>query len=166
MTDLSETTPKTCASDVKCSAQTTDRVKATQKTPRTPTLLLLILGSILLAFGLRKARSDVVPKSYAVCSKEGKIYTVDETKPNVECFVVHNKRILATGSLGIWASIFKLYSALRLITGEIRHQFGDIETTGPVSTGLSPFKNGLRFYFIKPGHIIVPGLTGEIICLS
>lgn len=102
MTDLSETTPNTCA-DVKCSAQTTvtDRVKSTQKTPRTPTLLLLILGSILLAFGLRKARSDVVPKSYAICSKEGKIYTVDETKPNVECFVVHNKRILATGSLGI-----------------------------------------------------------------
>lgn len=101
MTDSSKATPKTGTVDAECSAQMTDGVKSAPKTPRTPTLLLLVLGSILLAFGLRKARSDTIPKSYAICSKEGRIYTVDETKPTVECFVVHNKRILAIGSLGI-----------------------------------------------------------------
>ena len=65
------------------------------------TLLLVVLGSSLLALVLTKSRSNVTPKSYAICSKEGRIYTVDETKPSVECIVVHYNRILATGSLGI-----------------------------------------------------------------
>ena len=45
---------------------------------------------------------------------------------------------------------------------EIRRRFGDTETTGPVSRGLAMFKNGLKVYFTKPGHIIVPGLAGDL----
>ena len=48
---------------------------------------------------------------------------------------------------------------------ETRKRFGDIDTTGPVSGSISPrikaFKNGLKFYYIKPGHIVVPGLAGK-----
>ena len=48
---------------------------------------------------------------------------------------------------------------------ETRKRFGDIDTTGPVSGSISPrikaFRNGLKFYYIKPGHIVVPGLAGE-----
>lgn len=47
----------------------------------------------------------------------------------------------------------------------IRLRFGDRDTTGPVrSSPLADSKDtarGLKFYFTQPGHIVVPGLTGE-----
>jgi hypothetical protein len=40
------------------------------------------------------------PGSYSLCSKAQNIWTVDEKKPQIECFGVHDGRIFATGSRG------------------------------------------------------------------
>ncbi|KAJ7182054.1 amidohydrolase family-domain-containing protein [Mycena filopes] len=39
------------------------------------------------------------PTTYAVCSRNGKIYTVDQTNSQVDCIVVNNSIIVATGTL-------------------------------------------------------------------
>lgn len=44
--------------------------------------------------------NEVLPRAYALCSREGGIYTVDDEHPQVECIVVYDKLILATGSIG------------------------------------------------------------------
>ena len=40
-----------------------------------------------------------------------------------------------------------------------------MDTTGPVSSSviakLKAFKNGIKFYYTKPGHVVVPGLAGD-----
>ena len=41
-----------------------------------------------------------LPESYAVCTETGKIYTVDETSPNVDCILVIRGNIASTGGLG------------------------------------------------------------------
>ncbi|KAH8112103.1 amidohydrolase family-domain-containing protein [Phellopilus nigrolimitatus] len=108
-------------------------------------LILIIIAAFGFAFLLR-GRSSRLPKTYALCSKEGNIYTVDAAHPRVECVVVHNSRILSVGSLA-----------------ETRVRFGDAEKTGPAASTLTgrlrSLKNGLKFYFVEPGHIVVPGLA-------
>ncbi|KAL5498212.1 hypothetical protein ACEPAH_2342 [Sanghuangporus vaninii] len=108
-----------------------------------------VILALLCAFGfylLIQGRSSGLPRTYALCSKEGKIHTVDSKAPRAECIVVHDSRIISVGSIE-----------------ETRKRFGDVDTTGPVSSSIAPqlkmFKNGLKFYYIKPGHIIVPGLA-------
>lgn len=44
---------------------------------------------------------------------------------------------------------------------EMRARWGDKEKTGPVKSALLQDKNGLKFYFTNPGHVVVPGLTGK-----
>ena len=46
---------------------------------------------------------------------------------------------------------------------ETKHQFGDADSTGPVASSplLEHTRNGLRFFYAQPGHIVVPGLAGE-----
>ena len=40
-----------------------------------------------------------------------------------------------------------------------------MDTTGPVSSSiiakLKAFKNGIKFYYTKQGHVVVPGLAGD-----
>ena len=44
--------------------------------------------------------TDWLPESYAVCTEPGKVYTVDEGKPNVDCVLVVRGEIASTGSRG------------------------------------------------------------------
>ena len=46
------------------------------------------------------ARTVFAPSDYALCSRSNDIYTVDETRPRVECIVVRGSRILDTGDQG------------------------------------------------------------------
>lgn len=70
--------------------------------PRTTRSALLIIAA-LIALGLftvSRGRSASLPRTYALCSRDGNIYTVDKELPKAECIVVHNSRILSVGSLG------------------------------------------------------------------
>lgn len=58
---------------------------------------------IICAFGLSvifNRRLSSLPKAYALCSREGSIYTVDVDAPQVECIVVSGSRIMSVGTLG------------------------------------------------------------------
>ncbi|THH07935.1 hypothetical protein EW145_g3048 [Phellinidium pouzarii] len=84
-----------------------------------------------------------LPESYALCSKEGNIYTVDDTNPRADCIVVHHSRILSVGTLH-----------------ETKNRYRNAGKISPLAKALKPIvKSGFRFYFVEPGHIVVPGLT-------
>ena len=46
-----------------------------------------------------------LPATYALCSSEGNIYTVDENNTPVECVLIHNSRIVDSGELGALFSL-------------------------------------------------------------
>ena len=39
-----------------------------------------------------------LPESYGLCTEPGRIYTVDENKPTVECIVIRKDEVLAIGT--------------------------------------------------------------------
>ncbi|KAJ7690724.1 amidohydrolase family-domain-containing protein [Mycena rosella] len=74
---------------------------------------------------------------YTLCSKSNSIYTVDETHPRVQCISVRNGHFSAVGDE---ADIRR--NSLRVLTGRMFNFAGrDVR------------------YYIKPDHIIVPGLA-------
>ncbi|KAI9059098.1 hypothetical protein FKP32DRAFT_1614248 [Trametes sanguinea] len=74
---------------------------------------------------------DPLSESYALCSREGEqIYTLDAQNPRVQCLVVHGSKFTSIGSLD------QVLSSWR-------------ETT--------PGQPHVRF--LKPGQIVVPGLS-------
>ena len=80
------------------SDESSGRVSGSNRSRRTPLVLALIF-----LFGVSfvlRGRQTGLPRTYALCSKEGSIYTVDKDAPQVECIVVHNSRILSVGNLG------------------------------------------------------------------
>ena len=58
--------------------------------------------------------TDWLPESYAVCTEPGKVYTVDEGKPNVDCVLVVRGEVASTGSRGEPYSYGFVMSADRL----------------------------------------------------
>ncbi|KAF8520380.1 amidohydrolase family-domain-containing protein [Hysterangium stoloniferum] len=57
----------------------------------------LALGVFFIVF--QKLRSSPLPSSYILCSRDGKIYTVDPLRNVSECMLIHGGRILETGTL-------------------------------------------------------------------
>ncbi|KAF8583423.1 hypothetical protein K439DRAFT_1661297 [Ramaria rubella] len=107
------------------------------------TLGLSVLFGSALFLVFNNNLSSTLPRSYALCSRERNIYTVDEVNPRVECCVVHNGRIADTGSIS-----------------EIASRWGDKERTGPVKAAPeASAKEGLKFYFVKRGSIVIPGFA-------
>ncbi|KAI0341229.1 hypothetical protein BDW22DRAFT_1359484 [Trametopsis cervina] len=89
--------------------------------------------------------TPIVPQSYAVCGQSpNSIYTVDDTKPNVDCILVHQDEVRVTGN-----------------TSEIHRYWGEYQSEvikrfyGNEPKARKP----LSMYHLKPGSIIVPGLT-------
>ena len=68
-------------------------------------MISLILGASLLAIvtfrNTPDPTSNDLPHSYALCSPNGRIVTVDENNPEVECLVVTGSYFSDVGSLGI-----------------------------------------------------------------
>jgi hypothetical protein len=64
--------------------------------------LLSSLAVAVIFVVFRKSGPKSLPESYALCSPEGKIYTVDPLRNVTECLLVHGKHILETGSLGLY----------------------------------------------------------------
>ena len=46
------------------------------------------------------AALTALPASYALCAESGRVYTVDDSRPNVDCVLVDKASIYATGTLG------------------------------------------------------------------
>lgn len=83
----------------------TEREKVTLVTRKQSRPVLQLIFVALAVFGIylvSKSRiaTSSLPKTYALCSREGGIYTVDENQPTAECIVINDSRILSVGSLG------------------------------------------------------------------
>lgn len=65
-----------------------------------PALLALAVAASLLGFlHTTHTPTTELPQSYALCSREKKVWTVDEQRPRVECVGVSSASIFATGDL-------------------------------------------------------------------
>ncbi|GJJ08276.1 hypothetical protein Clacol_002486 [Clathrus columnatus] len=118
-------------------------VDSKTKTPRVSIILLLALLLSSAAFLAPRLRhKTVLPGSYAICSKEQNIYTVDESNPRVECCVVSDG----------WIADIGTYL-------EVSKRWGNKDTTGPVTNAPRSAKEGLKVYYLKRGSILVPGFA-------
>ncbi|KAJ3557061.1 hypothetical protein NM688_g1675 [Phlebia brevispora] len=86
---------------------------------------------------------DHLPDSYAIC-KPGKIYTVDDSKPKVDCILVLRDEIAATGTLD---DIHKHWDEYQ--NEQIRIYYGNEPKAKKTLKVISP----------RPNSIIVPGLS-------
>ncbi|EJD04927.1 uncharacterized protein FOMMEDRAFT_105127 [Fomitiporia mediterranea MF3/22] len=130
--DGTYTSGELVTSEKSTSRKAEDRISHQPNSAATANRLVPLIFIIICSFGLSlllRGRFSALPKTYALCSKQGNIYTVDASTPRAECIVVHESRILSVGTLGMLAEKFKA------------------------------FKSGLKFYFVEPGHIVVPGLA-------
>ncbi|KAG8908920.1 hypothetical protein FRB99_000023 [Tulasnella sp. 403] len=111
---------------------------------RVHVVLSTIFIGLILAVVQRSSKPVPLPDTWALCSKEGSaIYTVDETRPTVECIVTHKERIMDWGT-----------------SKEVRDRWGDKDITGPVPG--APFfsaKTGLKFMYLKKGQAAFPGFA-------
>ncbi|KAJ3482203.1 hypothetical protein NLI96_g7137 [Meripilus lineatus] len=93
-----------------------------------------------------RERSDVtsLPESYAICTDEGRVYTVDTRQPTAQCLLVRKDRLHKVGSrddvLMAWND-YQLDMVKKFYGGELSA------------------KKPLPFYYTRPGAIIVPGLA-------
>lgn len=73
-------------------------------------ILALFTGASILAMVTFRRTPNVVsnqlPLSYALCSPEGRIVTVDESNPQAECLVVTGSHFSDVGSLGVHISVY------------------------------------------------------------
>ncbi|KAJ3518136.1 hypothetical protein NLJ89_g62 [Agrocybe chaxingu] len=95
-------------------------------------LLFGVVG-LFAAFLLARKPAAPLPEAYALCSKENdKIYLVDDKNTQTQCIVVEGAYIVGTGSL---------------------------DTVRGNWSKLRPSQVALEVRFIKPGAIIIPGIT-------
>lgn len=100
---------------------------------------VLLLLPLLASLALRLVRSE---SSYAVCSSSGQdIYTVDSTKPRVQCMLVRGRRVQATGTMDEINKLRSWYAPS--ITDTLQHIL----------------RRETPIYFIPNGSIVVPGLS-------
>lgn len=120
---------------------------------------------------------SALPESYALCTTSGKVYTVNEHTPNVDCILVRKGSIAATGPLG---SFSFHYSYRWFASSELQpshfvrcgtpygfqddiHAEWDIYQNEVIKmfygNELSA-KKPLPVYQVPSGAIVVPGLAG------
>ncbi|KAJ4481117.1 amidohydrolase family-domain-containing protein [Lentinula aciculospora] len=99
---------------------------------------MFFIGTILALFGIWASdRNPFYNNEYSICSKSGNIYTVDETKPQVECISIRGSRISYTGSL-------QELQALQLQSWMMMRVFGGSRVVS----------------YVDSDAIVVPGLSG------
>ncbi|KAF7795130.1 hypothetical protein EIP86_006277 [Pleurotus ostreatoroseus] len=85
-----------------------------------------------------------LPESYAICTEAGKVYTVDENKPNADCILVRKGSIMSVGALD-----------------DIQRQWDEYQNEQiRIFYGNEPkAKKKLRVVKTKPGSVLLPGLS-------
>ncbi|KAF9238393.1 amidohydrolase family-domain-containing protein [Melanogaster broomeanus] len=101
----------------------------------------------LVALGMIFARSSCASEDYAVCSTDGKIYTVDAAHPHVQCLVVRDNIIADVGDLADVKARWHKYHTGR--------NFAGFQLPYP----LGFWQPSLNVSIIEPNSIVVPGLT-------
>lgn len=103
-------------------------------------------------------------RDYAVCSASHDIYTVDESQPRVECVVIGGSRILDTGNLGASdGNCAKRESTDVFTIVDVRNRWEDRRKSSLVLSTVDKILGGLKVINVKPGSVMVPGLTGNTI---
>ncbi|KAI0920404.1 hypothetical protein AcW1_002156 [Taiwanofungus camphoratus] len=116
--------------------------------------LLCLLGAVFAGIATYQSRilsvrhlghaATQLPESYALCTDPGKVYTVDEVKPNVDCMLVRRDRIMATGSLEDVEAEWDVYQ------NELIAKFYGNELKA---------KKPLKVLNTPTGSIVIPGLA-------
>ncbi|EED78577.1 predicted protein [Postia placenta Mad-698-R] len=110
-------------------------------------LAVSALAGLATYFSRTRAHTRAVktlPESYALCADSGKIYTVDQEKPSVDCVLVRRDRISSTGSLDQIQEAWDVYQT------ELIHKFYG---------GEAKAKKPLKVVHAPKGSIVVPGLA-------
>ncbi|KAI0688514.1 amidohydrolase family-domain-containing protein [Cytidiella melzeri] len=108
-------------------------------------LAIVLAGASYYVSGFYTTSTTVVPESYAVCGhSSGKIYTVDNAQPNVDCLLIHKNEIRETGTADDIREYWDGYQ------NEVIKKFYGNEPKA---------KKPLVTFHLKPGSIIVPGLA-------
>ncbi|KAG9311010.1 amidohydrolase family-domain-containing protein [Chiua virens] len=102
--------------------------------------LLVVLGAVLTV-------TRPTSKDYALCSLDGRIYTVDAAHPNVQCIVVSNTTITDVGSLADVQARWRTRSTIRDLLG--------FQIPWPLNFWLP----SIPISFVEPNSIVVPGLA-------
>ena len=96
--------------------------------------------------------------AYAVCSKEpDKIYTIDLAQSQTQCLVIQGAFVVDTGSLGEFNSKLLITTNIE-DPASIQTKWRRVKSIGVLNLLASW---NLPIKFIKPGAIIVPGLSGK-----
>ena len=147
--------PATSAKALPITQKGSSRIPSSNLPPATSATRGFILAASLalsvttLLLYLHNFHSPSLPSSYILCSPPGaqQIYTVDHDDSKVECMTVHGDFIIDTGAHGMShepISLFKL---------PVRGSFPPADLTDRYSS--------YKLIYIKPGAIVVPGLTGK-----
>ncbi|KAI0930719.1 hypothetical protein AcW1_003666 [Taiwanofungus camphoratus] len=124
----------------------TARSHITASAPAAGSHIYILLASLVIAIFIyiRLRRPSILPDAYALCSpKSASIYTVDDANPQVQCLVVHRSHFVDTGSL---EDVTDRWNRRALISQNLNIAKDVVDSPLPV-------------HYIKPGHVIVPGLT-------
>lgn len=105
--------------------------------------------SVTLLFYLRNFHSSPLASPHILCSPPGtqQIYTVDHGNSKVECMAVHGDFIIDTGARGM------SHEPINQFKIPVHGSFPPADLTNRYSS--------YKLIHIKPGAIVVPGLTGK-----
>lgn len=108
------------------------------------------------------ASISMVPESYAVCTDAGKIYTIDNVNPTVDCILIHRDEFRASGTIGVYIALrlILLFNSMKEDLNKYWDQYQD-ELIKTFYGNEPKAKKPLVVYRQKPGNIIVPGLAGR-----
>lgn len=139
--------------------------------------LPIVAWPVFAAVGLAILFGTTSRDRYIICSESNNIYTVDETRPRVQCLFVRGSEISDTGTLGMPAFFILIYSLFKRELEQIQARqwlkmfgpFMDIDALVPY-VPLSFFKPSVFSFLWKtpilrvdPSFIVVPGLAGELL---
>lgn len=130
-------------------------------------LLSVALGLVGLKFGFEHPASRFIPsafsRDYALCSPSYGIYTVDESRPRVECVVVSNSYIIDTGSLGMCINnnyVALVWMQTAYLLENVRSRWNEQRKSSRLSQAVDTILGGPKVIHVQPGSIVVPGLAG------
>ncbi|EJD51078.1 hypothetical protein AURDEDRAFT_143337 [Auricularia subglabra TFB-10046 SS5] len=130
----------------------------TARTRRRSSASIRLLTSACICFCIllnRQFGRDIQGTRYTLCTRgSARIYTVDDSRPTVECIAVDGKHIVATGSHGAFSSCAGLRSHAHGHADEVSaHRFSGY---GPLSRLISTYIFPAR---IVPTGSVLPGLS-------
>ncbi|KAI0920414.1 hypothetical protein AcW1_002163 [Taiwanofungus camphoratus] len=98
-----------------------------------------------------------LPEPYALCTDPGKVYTVDEVKPNMDYMLVRRDRIMAT-AVSVWTSsqlLISFHSNYDTEDAEVEY---DAYQNELIAKFMTRRRKPSKVLNTPPGSIVVSGL--------